>query len=79
MASPFTEALTASMVQGLDPMNSIMRRFAEQNVAGIEVQHIEQKAESISKIERLLSEAKDRDADSSVIGSYQKLLAQLTS
>lgn len=79
MASPFTEALTAQMVAGLDPMNMISRKFMEQNIAASEAQLIESKADSIAKIEKLLSDAKDRDADSSITGAYQKLLAKLTS
>jgi hypothetical protein len=79
MASPFAEAITQSMVAGLDPMNGVIRQYASQTMESNETNVIAAKADSITKIEQLLTQAKDRGADATVIAAYQKLLGRLVS
>lgn len=76
--SSFADAITQSMITGLDPMNNVVRDYAKQTIETQQLQLIEQKADSISKIERLLADAQSRNADTSIVTSYQKLLAKLT-
>ena len=77
MASPFAEAITQSMISGLDPMNGVIRQYAQQQTETQALSLEAQKADLIEKIEQKLSAAQSRNADSSIVGAYQKMLARL--
>lgn len=79
MASPFAEAITQSMISGLDPMNGVVRQYAQQTLETQTVDLVERKAEAISRMETMVAEAKTRQAPPSVINAYEKLLAKLSS
>lgn len=78
MASPLVDAFTAQLVAGLDPMHGVIRQMADtQNERGL-VETLELKSNAIDKIEKLISAAKDRQASTSVLDAYDRILARLT-
>lgn len=76
--SSFSDAIQANMLQSIDPMNGIMRQFAQSQSAVQQLDLIRQKGQLLTEIETMLTAAQERNADQSVIASYQKLMAQLT-
>lgn len=76
MASPFAEAITQSMIAGLDPMNGVIRQYAMQQVATSDLSLDEQRLEMMGKIQALLE---NPNLDAAVKHSYQKMLAKYTS
>jgi hypothetical protein len=78
MASPFAEAITQSMIAGLDPMNGVIRQYAQQTIATQDLSLKDQKLELIEKIEQRLHAATERKAPPSVLSTYEKMLSDLT-
>lgn len=77
--SAFSEAITQSMIQGLDPMNSITRDMATGMIKKMQDEHVSAKATLIESIGAKLQQAKDQGQDGRVIDAYDKLLQQVTS
>lgn len=75
--SMLSEALTSSMVAGLDPMNAVTRQFATQMVAQQQVDLVKAKKDAIVEIDAALAKARDTGAEPATIGALEKLQAQL--
>lgn len=74
--SQFTDAITQSMISGLDPMNGVIRQFATQQVSTADIQLDDLRLEMMSKIENRLATAVENKAPASVIHAYEKMLAK---
>lgn len=54
MATPFAEAITASMIAGLDPMNGVIKSYATQQVQRADLDLDTERLELMAKIESRL-------------------------
>ena len=79
MSSPIADALTASIANSMDPMNAIVPQLAQTMVAERSIALTKSKATAIAEIEQLLTAAQNRNADTVVVTSLQKLLNSLSS
>lgn len=79
MASPFAEAITQSMISGLDPMNGVIRQYAQQQVAQSDLVLDQSRLEMMQKLQHLIDKAKDDNSDAAVIHAYQKMLVKYQS
>ena len=70
------EALMSSFTAKLDPNAVAVRQLMSAQIATMEQDLKDRKAESIEKYEAMLRNAIERDAPQSVITAYEKLLAQ---
>ena len=75
--SAFSDAIMQSMTASLDPMNSIVKSYAQENTEQLRISTQEAKAELIEKVSRKLTEAKASGALPSVINAYDKILSNL--
>ena len=73
MATPFAEALTASMVAGLDPMNGVVRSFAASQVNAADLQLDDQRLAMMAKIEQRLQDPNLSEAGKH---AYAKMLSK---
>ena len=78
MASPFTEAITQSMIAGLDPMNGVVKQYAGQQVERAAVELVNDKLVLMQKLQQLIDNAKDAGSDGNVIAAYQRMLDSIT-
>lgn len=77
--SQFAEAYTGLMLQGLDPMNDVVRKFAGQQVSNADLKLDEDKLDVMERIQQLIDKAVAAGSDESVIHAYRKMLAKYTS
>ena len=78
MASPFADAIMANVLGSMSPDAEATRKAIASFVEDQQVQVMLKKSEAIGQIEQLLTAAKDRSADATVITAYQKMLAKLS-
>lgn len=74
MASPFADAITASMVASMDPMGRITKDFAEQLLAEKRDELVNVRMVTMEKLEKRIQEAKDSGADGNVVAGYVRML-----
>ena len=79
MASPFTEAITQTLASNLDPMNGIVRRYAEAQLEQSDVTIVDSKMDTIMKLGKNLAQAKKDDMPISVIDALERLLQRASS
>lgn len=79
MSNPLTEALTVAMTQGLDPMANMTKDYGTTYVRNAKLDVVEKKASVHENIEQKLAKARERNADQSVIGAFERLLAEVNS
>ena len=79
MASPFAEALTQSLISGLDPMNAVVKQFAGQQISRADLELDEAKLVTMQRLQKLIDEAKANGSDGNVIDAYQRMLMKYTS
>jgi ribosomal protein L17 len=77
--SAFADAISASMVAGLDPMNGMVKDYASAVVTKVKVETTSNKLEAISEIAAKLQLAKDNSADGRVVQAYSDLLDEIRS
>jgi len=77
MATPFADAITQVMVEGLNPMNAVVRQFADQQVERGEVSLDDERLAMIDKIQQRLDGLK-AGGDVAVITCLRKMLAKYT-
>lgn len=78
MASPLVDAVMANVIQSMDPNIKIVSDLMKAQTATSNLELMDRKAETISRIEALVTGAKDRNADPSVLEAYERLLKQVT-
>lgn len=79
MASQFADAIMANVLSSMSPDAEATRKAIASFVEDQQVQVSIKKSEAIGHVEQLLSAAQARDADTSVVTAYQKILAKLSS
>lgn len=79
MASPFTEVIIASMAQQFDPQAKAVADFMSSTTDKLKQDNELGKLDLISRVEKLIAEAKDKDNPSSaVLEAYERMLMRLT-
>lgn len=79
MASPFAEAITQSMIAGLDPMNGVIKQYAAQQVARADLDLDKDKLVTMQQLQKLIDEGKANGTDGNVLDAYQRMLLKYTS
>jgi len=79
MASPLTEAVISSMTYNLNPENRSVAEFMGATTQKLELEVNDLKLDQLSRIRKLIAEAKDADASVSVLDAYERMLVKLTS
>ena len=79
MASPFAEAITQSMISGLDPMNGVIKQYAQQQVSRADADLDEIKLSMVLRLQKLIDEGKASGTDGNVLDAYQRMLLKYTS
>lgn len=74
MASTFADALTASFVGKLDPMNGVMRTFAESQTRDANEDLKTKVLDNMDRLRRTIKECQDNNEDPQVIAAYQRML-----
>jgi hypothetical protein len=74
MASPFADAITQSMIAGLDPMNGVVKQYANQQVARADLDLDQERIKTMQLLEQLIAKAKDNDNDGVVVEAYRRML-----
>ena len=78
MASPFAEAIMASMTSSLDPTNGMVKDYAKSQTDKLNAELIVLKADTIAVLESRMQACKDGSNDGNVLAAYQRLLDQAT-
>lgn len=76
--SALTEAYTASLVQGLDPMNSVIKDLAGQQLKSQDIVLDKSKLEMVDEINARIAALGDHP-DASVLDCYRKMLRKYIS
>lgn len=79
MYGQIADALTQSIVAGMDPMNGLVRQMAGQQFAQADLALDQAKLDMVETIAGKLAKAKESNADEAVIGTYQRLLSKYSS
>lgn len=78
MASPFAEAITQSMIAGLDPMNGVVKQYAGQMVQRSELELDEQRIQTMIRLQKLIEDGKENGIDGNVLDAYVTMLRKYT-
>ena len=76
MANPLADALMSSITAGMDPMNGIVRQYAQMSISTQQEELELLKLSTIETIEQKLAAATEKKAAPSVIQAYEKMLAR---
>jgi hypothetical protein len=77
--STFSDAITQSMIAGLDPMNGIVKDYASEQAKQLKQNRIGDKAKLISEVGNLLQSAVDKQQDGRIVAAFDRLLTEVTS
>lgn len=72
------DALTQNVISGLDPMHSVMKQLANQQVAASDLALDEARLETMQKLQKLIDDGKANGSDGNVIAAYQRMLDKYT-
>ncbi len=79
MASAFAEAITQSMVAGLDPMNGVVRDYAQAQVKRADLDLDQERIKTMQLLEQLIDKAKETGNDGIVVEGYRRMLLKYVS
>ena len=74
MANAFEDALTAQLVSGMNPMNSVMKQLASQQVENGREALTQSKIDTMQRLEGIIATAQANGSDPKVINAYQRML-----
>jgi molecular chaperone GrpE (heat shock protein) len=74
----FADALTASFVGKLDPMNGVMRSYAESQTKEANEDLKAKVLDTMDRLRRTIKECQDNGEDPQVIAAYQRMLDSYT-
>ena len=78
MASPFAEAITQSMIAGLDPMNGVIKQYAGQQVSRAELDLDIERNKFTLELQKQIDDGKANGVDGNVIVAWQRVLNKHT-
>jgi hypothetical protein len=73
------DALQDGMVANLNPMNAVMRKFAEQQVAQSNTELDTVKLDTMDRLRSTIADCIAKGEDDKVIAAYQRMLDRYTS
>lgn len=75
MANALMDAVTQQIVQGMDPMNGVMRQFVSDQAQAKQAELLRMKADNVGYIAELLNKEKAKDhPNQTVVGAFERLL-----
>lgn len=77
MAS-FADAITGSIVAGMDPMNGVIRQLAQSQASSARVELDKERIKVMTLLQKLIDDGKANGSDSAVIESYRRMLEHYT-